>query len=94
MSSKVVQALGKFSVLGFMGMLSFSAGAEFDAARYVNHQSRVIHPRELLGKHYAKSVVKKVESLDQLDDFIYKKTNELLPARFKGHSKALAKAIL
>ena len=68
--------------------------AGFDAAAYVDHESRVSHARELLGKQYKRSVVRQGELVTNIDVFVKEKTLELLPERFKKHASALAKVIL
>lgn len=56
---------------------------------------RVNHARELLGKHYTRSIVKKVgEKIQDVDQFVYEQVQRTLPAQYKKLSKKISKAIL
>ena len=55
---------------------------------------RWTHAKELLGKHYKKSVVKTGEGIANLDDFLYEWTHRALKGTWKKASRAVSQAII
>lgn len=60
----------------------------------VNESSRVLHAKELLGKYYKKSVVKRTEGVQFLNIHIYNKINVGLPKAFKKKSNTVAQTLI
>jgi len=57
-------------------------------------ESRLSHAKELLGKGYRKSVVRKSESTGDITDFVKEATRKFLPKRYRKSSDQVAQAIL
>lgn len=55
---------------------------------------RIQHARELLGKHYRKSVVKSGESVKKVNNFVYRRTKEYLPQKHKHLYQKVAQTII
>lgn len=55
---------------------------------------RLQHARELLGRHYRKSVVKAGESISRIDEQILKWTKKYLPKKYQDRSQQVAKTII
>ncbi|MES2526265.1 MAG: lytic transglycosylase domain-containing protein [Bdellovibrionota bacterium] len=83
-----VWALVAFSLLSFPGWASYRNLAS------IPKKIRVEHARELMGKHYEKSVVKKGESRSHLQEKIMKTVEGKLPRGFKALSWSVTQTIL
>src|SRR4051812_39850600 len=60
----------------------------------VQTKKRLNHAKELLGKRYQKSAVKKSESTGDISEFIKSATHQFLPKAFRKSSDEIAQAIL
>ncbi len=75
-------------------LISFPALADFTELATVSDGMRVNHARELMGKRYDKSVVKKGEDHSHLEDNIIQTVESNLPRGFKALSFAVAHTII
>lgn len=74
--------------------LTFPAWATFRNLASVPKKMRVSHARELMGKHYEKSVVKKGEKRSHLEENIMKTVEKKLPKGFKALSWSVTQTII
>ena len=65
-----------------------------NAASAGDHDVRVIHAKELLGKYYDHSVVKTAERHFDVNSFVRLSTERNLQGHFKKHSARIASAII
>lgn len=76
-----------------MTALSFEAMGARNVAS-IRSSDRVLHARELLGRHYKRSVVRNFESDPSMERNILKTVNSRLPKKFKFHASTVASAII
>lgn len=60
----------------------------------VQKRLRLEHAQELLGRHYAKSLVRNGEHIKKINSQIYRWTRERLPARYKKEHAKIAQTII
>ncbi len=65
-----------------------------DAATNKQISNRISHAKELLGKSYKHSAVRKTERADNIAEFVNKSTKNLLPKSQKKVSREIANAIM
>jgi soluble lytic murein transglycosylase len=58
------------------------------------HAIRLYHARELLGGGYKSSIVKATESQKDVENFVFNKVHQLLPAAWKKSSERITRAVL
>lgn len=75
-------------------LVSSQAWATFRNLASVPKKMRVDHARELMGKHYEKSVVKKAERRSQVEEKIMKTVEQKLPKGFKALSWSVTQTII
>lgn len=56
--------------------------------------NRITHAKELLGKSYKKSAVRKTENADNILEFVSNSTKNLLPKAHKGAAREIASVIM
>lgn len=76
-----------------MAIFSFEAMSARNVAS-IKSSDRVLHARELLGRHYKKSVVRNFELDPSMEKNILKTVNSRLPKKFKFHANSVASAII
>lgn len=65
-----------------------------DAATNKQISNRITHAKELLGKSYKRSAVRKTESADNIAEFINSSTKNLLPKAYKKMAREIASVIM
>ena len=75
-------------------LVTSPAWATFRNLASVPKQMRVDHARELMGKHYEKSAVKKGESRSKLEEKILKTVEKKLPKGYKALSWSVTQTII
>lgn len=75
-------------------LVTFPAWATYRNLASVPKKMRVNHARELMGKHYEKSAVKKGEESSQIEKKIMKTVESKLPKGFKALSWPVTQAII
>jgi soluble lytic murein transglycosylase len=67
-----------------------------DSAEFESQKAgrRLSHAKELLGKHYTKSIVRASEGISNIDEFVLVWTTRALKPKFKFRAKQITKAIL
>ena len=65
-----------------------------DAATNKQVSNRITHAKELLGKSYKKSSVRKTESSDNIAEFIFSSTKNLLPKAHKSAAREISNTIM
>ncbi len=60
----------------------------------VQKRLRLEHAQELLGRHYAKSLVRNGENIKKINSQIYRWTRDRLPARYKKQHAKIAQTII
>jgi soluble lytic murein transglycosylase len=75
-----------------LGTQAVSAKTQYRST--VQHEVRIEHARELLGKYYKSSVVRKGEKVAKINGRIYKWTREHLPLKSRREYKRVAQAII
>lgn len=85
-------ASGKHSIDSIMKQSrGLAAKTEVEAQK---SSVRWVHAKELLGKQYRKSIVKKVEGFNSIDDLLYQWTNQELRKPWKHLSGRIANTII
>jgi len=59
----------------------------------IEKEARLVHAKELLGKHYKNSFVKSGEQIDQVATYIEKWVNKGLPKKWKKRSQEISRTI-
>ena len=86
----------KIVSLASLGSILFSLihPCSVDAATNKQAHIRITHAKELLGRNYRHSSVRKTEKADNITVFITNSTRHLLPKSFKSHAREISAAIL
>ena len=71
-----------------------SQPAAVDASMNTQVQNRITHAKELLGKSYKRSAVRKTESSDNILEFVNSSTKNLLPSAHKSQAREIASVIM
>lgn len=83
------------SIVALIATLFVSAKpASVDAAVNKQVHNRINHAKELLGKSYKKSAVRKTETTDNINEFIVTSTKNLLPKAHKKSAREIASVIM
>lgn len=105
-SKQVLLGLGLVTLsLSSLGFNSYSSkvdriqkGSEAltNQTRFEHHQAltRWNHAKELLGRNYARSIVKSGEHIIKIDEVVAQWTRRALPAKWKNSSDSIAQTIL
>lgn len=68
--------------------------AKTQSSSELQREARLEHARELLGKYYGKSIVRRGERVKKINSRIYHYTREHLPTASRGQYKRVAQAII
>ena len=64
------------------------------AAAASGNSARLVQAKELLGRHYSRSIVRAGESVENVERFVYVSVRDYLKGRWKKQSRKIARAII
>jgi soluble lytic murein transglycosylase len=60
----------------------------------MKHSIRVTHSKELLGKYYKRSVVRHMETNDEMEKYIFEFIKKSVPNKYKKKARQIARAVI
>ncbi len=82
------------SLFAFSALLITTQASTVDAATNKQVHNRITHAKELLGRQYQRSTVRKTEKTDNINVFITNSVRNLLPKNHKNSATEIAASIL